>query len=247
MKTLLLFQFRTPVTAGHEVACIAQGLGISEQKIDVVNVTEGEPLPKIADLKKYAGIIFGASSDYNVTDWPEEIKARVESTKHYLQYAFANDIPTLGICFGHQVIAYLLGGRVERKSEQAEGGIVELSVNKAGETDPLLLHMPHTFTVASGHKDSVTVLPEGAKILGSTDKTLCSIYKVGSIYGIQQHPELNAEALAWRMSLFPEYTMGRSLKDIAKEFKPMPYASHILKNFREIYEERINFNFSSVR
>ena len=78
---------------------------------------------------------------------------------------FASEMPALGICFGHQLIAQMRGGCVMNDSGQKKAGSYEVNLTSEGKCDPLLESMPHSFVAQYGHRDSVTELPDGAVVL----------------------------------------------------------------------------------
>ncbi len=139
------------------------------------------------------------------------------------------------ICFGHQLMAYFFGGKVERDETQAEGGIISIELLPKGTKTLIFKNIPKKFSAVSGHKDSVVRLPKKAKLLARSQKTKFQSYKIkNNIYCVQFHPELDTDGLVYRMSLFPEYARGRSLEEIKKEFVDMPYAVKTLENFKDL-------------
>lgn len=98
------------------------------------------------------------------------------------------DVPILGICLGHQVIANVFGG--ETKSAEIESyAQIDLNIEKEiGIFDGV----GKSLTVWASHKDEVITLPEDFEIIASSDK--CAIeamkHKDKEIYGIQFHPEV---------------------------------------------------------
>ncbi len=234
-KPLLLLQFRPSPTAEHEIECIKRAMKLKNKELEVVNVTEGDTLPAINDLRNYNGVILGASSDYNISSLSKDIKSKCYSVKPVIKYLIKNDIPTLGICFGHQLLALFSGGKVERDETQAEAGVVKVYLNDHSDKTILFNGFPKSFYLASGHKDSVTKLPKGAKNLAYSSSTRNSIFQIkNDIFGIQQHPELNIDGLVWRLSLFPEYMRDRTLEEVKNDFRPMPYAQKFLLNFKKL-------------
>ena len=235
-KPLLLLQFRPSPTAEHEVECIKKAMFLLDSEIDIKNVILPETiLPTEKELANYSAFIFGASSDYNATNWSNDIKEKCMSTKYIYEYALKNNTPTLGICFGHQLISLFGGGKVETDAKQSEAGVVEVQLNEAGKKSPIFDGFPRSFSIATGHKDSVTLLPLNATLLGSSRSTKNSVYKINeNIFCIQQHPELDVDGLVWRLSLFPEYRRGRSIEEIKKEFVPMPFTTKFLQNFKKL-------------
>lgn len=90
--------------------------------------------------------------------------------------------PLIGVCFGHQVIAQALGGKVEKFA----GGWA------VGRTDYQL--GDKTVTLNAWHQDQVTELPEGARVLGGNDFCKNAILAYGdTVWTVQPHPEYNAE------------------------------------------------------
>ena len=96
-------------------------------------------------------------------------------------------IPTLGICYGAQLIAYLKGGEV-LSAETREYGKSEMSVKPS----PLFKHIPEKSVVWMSHTDYVSKAPEGYEVIGFTDS--CPVAAYGNdkakIYGVQFHPEV---------------------------------------------------------
>ena len=97
-------------------------------------------------------------------------------------------VPILGICYGLQLIAHYMGGRVE-KAYRREYGRALLRVKG----DPLFSGLPDTFYVWMSHGDRVEQLPEGFYVIGYTDDSpYAAIRNVdGNIYGVQFHPEVS--------------------------------------------------------
>lgn len=97
-------------------------------------------------------------------------------------------VPVLGICYGHQLMSYVLGGEVE-SPEVREYGKVKIKVNSES---PLFKGIPEESTCWMSHTDHVSKLPEGFKITASTDT--CEVAAIGNdelkLYGLQYHPEV---------------------------------------------------------
>jgi GMP synthase (glutamine-hydrolysing) len=100
----------------------------------------------------------------------------------------ASGIPVLGICYGQQLIAHLLGGVVE-KGVRGEYGFAQLDVTGA---DTILHGVEGRQQVWMSHRDLVTQPPDGFKVLARTDT--CAVAAMGSVsrrlYGVQFHPEV---------------------------------------------------------
>ena len=98
------------------------------------------------------------------------------------------NVPILGICLGHQMIANVFGGET-RSAEIESYAQIDLKIEKqAG----IFEDIGDTLKVWASHKDEVIKLPEDFEVLASSDK--CAIeamkHKDKEIYGIQFHPEV---------------------------------------------------------
>ncbi len=97
-------------------------------------------------------------------------------------------VPVLGICYGAQVLARELGGRVERTG-RAEYGRTQLEVRRTG---PLFRDQPERQTVWMSHTDTITAPPPGAAVLAATPDTPVAAFgdPERRCYGVQFHPEV---------------------------------------------------------
>jgi GMP synthase (glutamine-hydrolysing) len=100
---------------------------------------------------------------------------------------FELGIPTLGICYGMQLMALELGGRVDRTGV-SEFGKTELRV----EESRLLKDTPDEQTVWMSHRDSVVAPPEGARVVAGSPSTPIGAFESPGrkLYGVQFHPEV---------------------------------------------------------
>jgi len=100
---------------------------------------------------------------------------------------FELGIPTLGICYGMQLMALELGGRVDRTGV-SEFGKTELHT----EESRLLKDTPAEQTVWMSHRDSVVAPPEGSRVVAGSPSTPIGAFEAPDrkLYGVQFHPEV---------------------------------------------------------
>jgi len=102
-------------------------------------------------------------------------------------------VPLLGVCFGHQMIAQALGGRVERNPRGREIGAVRLT---RVADDPLFAGLARSFDVNATHVDAVTQLPRGARLLATTSLDAAASFAIGDVVrAVQFHPEFDAAVM----------------------------------------------------
>lgn len=96
-------------------------------------------------------------------------------------------IPVLGVCYGHQLLAYILGGKVT-PGYVKEYGLAELHVKNHRS---LFKGLQARETVWMSHGDAVSILPKGASIIGSTKDCKATAVDFGkNIFGVQFHGEV---------------------------------------------------------
>lgn len=102
----------------------------------------------------------------------------------FIRKAYAAGVPQVGVCFGHQIIAQALGGKVEKFSN---GWAVGAKDYVFGDK---------TLTLNAWHQDQVTQLPPGARVIASNDfcANAAMVYD-DRIYTVQPHPEIRNDYL----------------------------------------------------
>jgi GMP synthase (glutamine-hydrolysing) len=101
---------------------------------------------------------------------------------------FELGIPVLGICYGMQLMALELGGKVE-PTGVSEFGRTDLQAEPDSE---LFAGLPGEEIVWMSHRDSVTAAPEGARVVAGSGSTPIAAFEepARGLYGVQFHPEV---------------------------------------------------------
>ena len=146
----------------------------------------GEPLPE--NLDGYAALIVLGGS-MGPTDDVEAPWLPV--TRKLLAEAVEQELPTLGICLGAQLLSTATGGHVRSIPEGPEVGLCSVQLTEAASDDPLLagiagLELP----VVQWHWLESDRLPPGAVLLASSRACANQVYRLGPrAWGLQFHPE----------------------------------------------------------
>ncbi|AZV78795.1 type 1 glutamine amidotransferase [Parasedimentitalea marina] len=166
--------------------------------------------PEAADGWLITGSKFGVNDGH---DWiaPLEDLIRAIDTK---------GLPLLGICFGHQIIAKALGGRVEK----FEGGWIVGRVNYQHDGKELALN--------AWHQDQVTKRPARARVLAGNETCANGILAYGdTIWTLQPHPEFNSEFIAGLIEKRGRGVVPDARLDAASEGLDGPVDSAKIANF----------------
>lgn len=147
-----------------------------------IDCRAAQPFP---ELDQVAGLIPTGSSA-SVTERADWILA----TEDYLRRAIGAGTPIFGICFGHQLLGQALGGQVIQNPRGRQIGT--LRAERVAD-DPLLPPGTGAYGVNATHRDIVSELPKGARVLATTPRDPYAFVRFAELaWGVQYHPEFDA-------------------------------------------------------
>ncbi len=162
--------------------------------------------PNDADAWLITGSKHGAYEDHKWIPPLEDLIREIDQQK----------LPLVGICFGHQIIAQALGGKVEKFS----GGWA------VGHTEYTFKGQP--VSLNAWHQDQVVQLPQGAKVLGSNAHCQNAMISYGDhIFTVQAHPEFSA-AVVDGLATYRSATVPPELVETARSKMDQPLSNALL-------------------
>ncbi len=178
--------------------------------------------PTVADAD--AWVVSGSRhAAYEEHDW-------IPPTEALLRDAYAAKQPIVGVCFGHQILAKALGGKVEKFKGGWQMGQVNYELN-----GPFNNAINGKANLLAFHQDQVVELPEDATVIGSAEHCQYAALQYGqTAISIQPHPEfednLVTDLLIERGHLFPKANVNNAQASLGNDLHNADVAS-VLRNF----------------
>ena len=149
-------------------------------------------------------------SVYDKVDW-------INSLEKFIGKLFSSNKKIVGICFGHQIIAQSLGGKVEKSQNGWQIGVrTAHSVATQSEQQNNL----GQFNLIYSHQDEVTSAPEAAEISASTETCQNVMMKIGNnVLTFQGHPEFSVEYALELLKLREDLYDDNHLEEARKSLK----------------------------
>jgi GMP synthase (glutamine-hydrolysing) len=184
----------------------------------------------IPDSTTLVGVIIMGSLSMvtEETDWMKRL------SKEILELARHN-IPMLGICFGHQLIAYAFGGKAGYNPNGLECGTVEITRIAESDNDPLFSTLSERFLAQTIHFQSVLTLPDSATHLAESRLDPHHAFRIGNcIWGVQFHPEFSAEIMSDMLGNVEEHLGSELLTKKKQQVRMTDDARQILVQFARL-------------
>lgn len=231
MKPLLLMQTGDAPQrilqeqANFDQMFLQQG-NIAAEHLHVVHLPTGQ-VPLSAE--NYAGVVITGSPSIVTDQLPWSEQAAV-----WLRHAMSIKLPILGVCYGHQLLAYALGGKIDYHPQGMEIGTLEIELLPAAANDKHLAMLPARFKANLIHSQSVLVPPPCAEVLARSQQDNHQILRY-SEYALstQFHPEFNGmimrSYLKWFSELEPANQPHYERK--LQQASDTPLSQSLLRNF----------------
>ena len=154
----------------------------------IIDIQNDEELPSFEDCD---GVIVTGSHAMVTQEHPWSLKI-----EEFIKELVKLEIPLLGICYGHQLLAKSLGGKAGYHPKGMELGTVDISVSDEAKNDDIFKHLPQMFDVHVVHAQSALSLPLGAVLLASNKYEKNHAFRIKSnAWGVQFHPEYDKEIM----------------------------------------------------
>ena len=156
--------------------------------IEIVRAYDGETIP--SDLPPHVKGVIALGGAMGALD--DHLHPWLATERVLLKKVVSEDVPVIGICLGAQLLGAALGGEISRLRNN-EIGIYE--INQIAEDS--IMSVGASALTTHWHEDYVSVLPQGATLISSSDNCPTQIYRVGELtYGLQCHPEADGSIVS---------------------------------------------------
>jgi GMP synthase (glutamine-hydrolysing) len=201
--------------------------GLARHETDIVRADRDEPLP--ARGRHAAILVTGSASMVTErADWSER------SAEWLAAIVRSAAAPVLGVCYGHQLLAHGLGGRVDWNPRGRQIGTKSLRTTTTAADDPLFGTLAPQFRAQTTHQQSVVEVPAEAQVLASSALDPHQALRFGErAWGLQFHPEFSAGVMAGYIRGRRERLLAEGLDPAAllRECGPAPEARRLLRRF----------------
>jgi len=160
----------------------------------------------------------------------------------YIEVIEKFGVPTIGVCFGGQLLANKYGAKMVGDKCLSEVGTFKVYLTDNAVNDELFCKLQKKFDAQFGHKHTAVNMPDNLLNLCHSDKVECEAFRVSGydIWGLMFHPELNRERMRGRINLFPGYVQeGKTIDQTLEQFRDTPEATKVLHGFVSYIKNRV--------
>ncbi|CAM3905064.1 glutamine amidotransferase [Vreelandella rituensis] len=156
--------------------------------LQVFDAPRESTLPELSSL---AGLVITGSHSMVSAEEPWS-----EALKPWLVEALERDIPMLGVCYGHQLMASAFGGISDYHPAGRESGTRQVMLSEEAQDDALLGELPQLFYAHLTHAQSVLTPPKNARILAGNKHDPHQALRYGPHqWSVQFHPEFTVSVM----------------------------------------------------
>ncbi|MYL23157.1 glutamine amidotransferase [Halomonas alkaliantarctica] len=194
--------------------------------LEVVDAKRHPPLPEATAL---AGVVITGSHSMvsDAEPWSERLKP-------WLRQVFSANVPMLGVCYGHQLMAAAFGGVSGYHPAGRESGTCPVRLTAAGREDTLLGQLPAEFAAHLTHAQSVLTPPADATVLACNAHDPYQALRYGPRqWSVQFHPEFTPPVMQRYLAHQREALekQGENIQVLHNAVHDTPEATSLLPRF----------------
>lgn len=191
MRVLLIHVRENEKEIEFERSSFLRSTGLAEDELVSVDFLN-DGIPSEANFAD--AVIIGGSKYGVAKNDPDLIVPKLSELVSLVNKTLESEMPILGICFGHQLLAYVAGGEVIHDKSREERGTFVMEKTSDAIADPLFKDLPKKFNAQCAHHDYVSTIPPGSVVLAKSELTPVQALRItDKAYGVQFHPERSKE------------------------------------------------------
>ncbi len=201
-------------------------LGPTDLPVEVIDVKKMGDLPS---WQECAGVTVTGAHEM-VTDrllWSVQLE-------HWIMELVEHNVPFLGVCYGHQLLAQATGGEVGYHPLGQEIGTAIVKRLPSSDNDPLCHDLPAEFYAHTTHSQSVLTLPASAVRLAENDFEPNHAFRLGDCaWGVQFHPEYSSAIMTSYIEQQADSlcTRGEDPQQLISAVRETPEAAELYRRF----------------
>ena len=200
---------------------------------DAVELDQGEVIPDLNDYD--ALLVMGGPMDVwekNKYPWLVEEISAIRQAIDELK------MPFMGVCLGHQLLAYAYGAKVGL-GDKSEVGVMPVRKTIDGKRSAFFCGLPDTMGTLQWHSAEVKTVPEGFQVLAESDRCAIQSLSYGNkVFSVQYHQEITETTVSdwskiseYKISLeksLGKNAVGKLEKDVLANIDKFNYAAKLL-------------------